>query len=265
VSTVELRALRKRYPPREPGGSPQDLWRGLDLTVEKGEFVAVEGQSGTGKSTLLHIVGGLDRAYEGEVVVLGDRLGGLSDARLAALRHARIGFIFQSFNLLAELTALENVLLPDYFGDGVPDAGRRAREGLERVGLADKASARPTALSGGERQRVAIARALILEPRVLLLDEPTSSLDVSVQAEILNLLMRLRVERGLTYLLVTHNLAVVAHMCDRLAVMNAGRVVEELTVDDLRARRPRRPYTRQLLQASLGYDREAAAQLETFD
>ena len=112
---------------------------------------------------------------------------------------------------------------------------------------------------------MAIARALILEPRVLLLDEPTSSLDVSVQAEILNLLMRLRVERGLTYLLVTHNLAVVAHMCDRLAVMNAGRVVEELTVDDLRARRPRRPYTRQLLQASLGYDREAAAQLETFD
>src|SRR5262249_38056221 len=110
VSAVELRALRKRYPPREPGAAPQDLWRGLDLTVEAGEFVAVEGQSGTGKSTLLHILGGLDCAYEGEVEVLGERLRGLSDARLSALRHARIGFIFQSFNLLAELTALENVL-----------------------------------------------------------------------------------------------------------------------------------------------------------
>ena len=91
MSAIELRALRKRYPPREPGGAPQDLWRGLELTVGEGEFVAIEGQSGTGKSTLLHVVGGLDRAYEGEVLVLGERLRGLSDARLAALRHARIG------------------------------------------------------------------------------------------------------------------------------------------------------------------------------
>jgi peptide/nickel transport system ATP-binding protein len=112
---------------------------------------------------------------------------------------------------------------------------------------------------------VAIARALILGPRILLLDEPTSALDVSVQAEILNLLARLRRERGLTYILVSHNLAVVAHLCERLLVMNSGRTVEELTVDQLRAAAPSEPYTRQLLQASLGYDRQAAAQLMTFD
>ena len=142
MTAVDVRGLRKRYPPREPGGAPQDLWSGLELTVEEGEFVAVEGQSGTGKSTLLHILGGLDRQYEGEVHVLGAYLRSLSDARLAALRHARIGFVFQSFNLLPELTALENVLLPDFFGDGIPDAERRARAALERVGLNGKAKAR---------------------------------------------------------------------------------------------------------------------------
>src|SRR4029079_10446252 len=123
----------------------------------------------------------------------------------------------------------------------------------------------PPQLSGGQRQGVSIARALILEPRVLLLDEPTSALDVSVQAEILNLPARLRREAGLTYVLVSHNLAVVAHLCERLLVMNAGRAVEELTRDQLRAATPSEPYTRQLLQASLGYHRQPAAQLTTFD
>ena len=113
--------------------------------------------------------------------------------------------------------------------------------------------------------RVAIARALILEPEILLLDEPTSALDVSVQAEILNLLQRLKQERGLTFVLVSHDLAVIAHMCDRLAVMNAGRIVEELTVAQLRASEPAEAYTRQLLKASLGYDRAAAAGMESFD
>jgi putative ABC transport system ATP-binding protein len=220
VSAIELRALRKRYPPRDTGGAPQDLWQGLDLTVDQGEFVAIEGQSGSGKSTLLHVVGGLDRDYQGEVLVLGERLRALSDSRLAALRHARIGFIFQSFNLLAELTALENVLLPDYFGDGVPEAARRARESLDRVGLADKASARPTALSGGERQRVAIARALLSRPLLLLADEPTGNLDARTGEGIIGLFRELHRE-GMTLLVVTHEVRV-SRAASRVLVLREG-------------------------------------------
>ncbi|TMB25592.1 MAG: ABC transporter ATP-binding protein, partial [Deltaproteobacteria bacterium] len=176
-NVIELRGLQKSYPPREPGGARTELFRALDLEVGRGEFVAVEGQSGTGKSSLLHILGGLDREYAGEVKILGRDLRGLDDPELSALRHAQIGFVFQSFNLLSSLSALENVLLPDFFGDGVPDAHARASEALATVGLSDKASARPTALSGGERQRVAIARALVAKPPLLLADEPTGNLD----------------------------------------------------------------------------------------
>src|SRR2546430_17541423 len=171
------RGVNKRYPPWEPGLPGQELLRGVALTVQRGEFVAVEGQSGSGKSTLLHLLGGLDREFDGTAHVLGCDLRAVTDAELAALRHAQIGFVFQSFNLLPALTALENVLLPDFFGDGVPDAERRAREALDRVGLSDKAGARPAALSVGERQRVAISRALLVRPPLLLADEPTGNLD----------------------------------------------------------------------------------------
>jgi peptide/nickel transport system ATP-binding protein len=149
---------------------------------------------------------------------------------------------------------------------GLGGAEQRIDDVLEAVGLGRGFRFRyPHQLSGGQRQRVAVARALVLEPRLLLLDEPTSSLDVSVQAEILNLLARLRAERGLTYVLVTHNLAVVAHLCERLVVMNQGRIVEEMDVAQLSARAPREDYTRQLLRASLGYDREAARGMVAFD
>jgi peptide/nickel transport system ATP-binding protein len=141
-------------------------------------------------------------------------------------------------------------------------ADRRIERALIDVGLDSSFRYRfPHQLSGGQRQRVAIARALILEPRILLLDEPTSALDVSVQAEILNLLRRLRREHGLTAVLVSHNLAVVAHMCERLGVMQNGEMVEELTVEQLRAAAPQHPYTRELLSASAGYDRRMAAEL----
>jgi putative ABC transport system ATP-binding protein len=225
VSAIELRALRKRYPPREPGGTPQDLWRGLELTVAEGEFVAIEGQSGSGKSTLLHILGGLDRAYEGEVCILGEDLRGLSDARLAALRHARIGFVFQSFNLLPELTALENVLLPDFFGDGVPQADRRAREALERVGLSDQARARPTALSGGERQRVAIARALLARPPLLLADEPTGNLDARTGHAVIELFRELHRD-GMTLLVVTHEVRV-SRAASRVLMLRDGALAAD--------------------------------------
>ena len=149
---------------------------------------------------------------------------------------------------------------------GIGDVSDRVVRAMEAVGLGPSFRFRfPNQLSGGQRQRVEIARALMLEPQVLLLDEPTSALDVSVQAEILNLLRGLREAQGLTMILVSHNLAVVAHMCDRLAVMNHGLVVEDMDVDTLRREAPREAYTRQLLIASRGYDREAAARMVTFD
>jgi putative ABC transport system ATP-binding protein len=217
--------VKKRYPPREPGLPPQELLQGLDLEVQHGEFVAVEGQSGSGKSTLLHILGGLDRDFEGAAQVLGCDLRRLSDVELASLRHAQIGFIFQSFNLLPGLTALENVLLPDFFGDGVPDADRRAREALDRVGLAGKARSRPAALSGGERQRVAIARALLARPPLLLADEPTGNLDARTGEGVIALFRELH-EEGMTLLIVTHE-ARVSHVASRVMVLREGRLAAE--------------------------------------
>jgi peptide/nickel transport system ATP-binding protein len=149
---------------------------------------------------------------------------------------------------------------------GLGDAGARIERMLEAVGLGSGFRYRyPHQLSGGQRQRVAIARALMLEPKVLLLDEPTSSLDVSVQAEILNLLSDLRAAHGLTYLFVSHNLAVIAHMCGRLAVMNRGRIVEEVPTAVLATGALADPYSRQLLKSSTGYDREAVRELQAFD
>jgi putative ABC transport system ATP-binding protein len=219
---ASLRAVEKRYPPREPGAAPQQLFDGLDLDVERGEFVAIEGRSGSGKSTLLHILGGLDRQFKGEAQVFGKSLRGLSDNQLAALRHQQLGFVFQSFNLLPGLSALDNVLLPDAFGGGVPDAARRARDALGRVGLADKAKARPAALSGGERQRVAIARALLSRPPLLLADEPTGNLDAATGEGVIQLFRELHKE-GMTLLIVTHEVRV-SHAASRVLVLRDGKL-----------------------------------------
>jgi putative ABC transport system ATP-binding protein len=225
VSAIDLRGVAKQYPPREPGLAPQELLRGVDLEVRRGEFVAVEGQSGSGKSTLLHILGGLDREFAGDARVLGCDLRRVSDAELAALRHTQIGFVFQSFNLLPALSAMENVLLPDFFGDGLPDAGRRALEALDRVGLSDKARARPAALSGGERQRVAIARALVARPPLLLADEPTGNLDARTGEGVIDLFRQLHRE-GMTLLIVTHE-ARVSHAATRVLVLRDGSLHTE--------------------------------------
>ena len=232
---LELCALTKQYPPR-PGeergaGAGRPLLAGASLEVPRGEFVAIEGQSGSGKSTLLHLAGGLDRAYAGTVKLLGEDLAQLSDVQLSTLRNQRLGFIFQAFNLLPQLSARENVLLPAAFG-GKPgqELTARALEVLGLVGLGGKLSARPAQLSGGERQRVAIARALLLKPTLLLCDEPTGNLDARTGAGIIELFTALH-RAGTTLLIVTHEVRV-SRAATRVLLLREGRL-EPQTHDPL--------------------------------
>ncbi len=203
---IALRGVRKAF---RDGDVAQVVLDGVDLDARPGELVAVVGPSGSGKSTLLYVAGGLDADFEGEAVVAGRSLRALSRRERAAFRNAEVGFVFQAFNLLPALSALENVLLPGLFARGsqvAPSIGElraRARAARERVGLADKAAKRPAQLSGGERQRVAIARALFARPRVLLADEPTGNLDAASGAAVIALFQRMAQE-GLTVLVVTH-------------------------------------------------------------
>lgn len=205
ASLVSVRDVKKVV---ADGGRPFTILGGVSLEVATGERVALLGPSGSGKSTLLNVIGGLDPDYTGEVTVAGTSLGGLDDAALSAFRNRTLGFVFQSYNLLAQLTALENVLLPARFGGGGPDPAR-ARDVLARVGLGDKTHRLPTTLSGGERQRVAIARALYFRPRLVLCDEPTGNLDRETGAEVLRLFDELTAQ-GVTLLIATHDDAIAA-------------------------------------------------------
>ncbi len=201
---IRLRGVTKSF--RDPGREVPVL-RGVDLDVAPGELVAIVGPSGSGKSTLLYVAGALDRDFGGEATVAGVPLAGLSPRERAALRSASIGFVFQSFNLLNGLTALENVLLPGLLrrdgGGGLAALRARAAEALDEVGLADKARQPPARLSGGERQRVAIARALFARPKVLLADEPTGNLD-AVTGEAVIAQFAALARAGLAVLVVTH-------------------------------------------------------------
>ncbi len=237
--------------------------RGVSFDVAEGESFGLVGESGSGKSTVLRVLAGLNPDWTGTAVVAGSAV----TQHLSKAYRRTVQMVFQDpYGSLHPRHTVDRVLSEPLEIHGVGDGERRIERVLTDVGLGPQFRFRyPHQLSGGQRQRVAIARALILEPKVLLLDEPTSALDVSVQAEILNLLKRLRRDRGLTYVLVSHNLAVVGYMCDRLAVMNRGLVVEEMTVDELRAEAPKEAYTRQLLTASRGYDRAAADRMVTYD
>jgi putative ABC transport system ATP-binding protein len=192
--------------------------RGINLNIGKGQFVALVGPSGSGKSTLLNLVGGLDRPTSGELWVDGVELSSSKENALTEHRRQRVGFVFQGFNLLPRLTALENVALPLMF-TGVHDQERqeRAHNLLSQVGLQDRLEHRPTQMSGGEQQRVAIARALVNQPSIVLADEPTGNIDSATGKEIMSLLRRLNQERDVTLLLVTH---------DADAAAYAGRVVQ---------------------------------------
>jgi ABC-type lipoprotein export system ATPase subunit len=223
ASVLRARGLRKEY------GKGEGLVRavdGVDLDIDAGETVAVMGPSGCGKSTLLHLLGGLDRPSGGEVSLNGRRIDDLGEKALARMRRTAVGFVFQAFHLMEELTAVENVELPALLAGRSPRAARRrAEELLEQVGLTDRARFLPPALSGGQRQRVAIARALSNEPLVVLADEPTGNLDSAATLDVLQLFERLH-EFGQTLVVVTHD-ARIAATADRMISMRDGVFVDE--------------------------------------
>ncbi|MEJ6007285.1 ABC transporter ATP-binding protein [Paucibacter sp. AS339] len=235
---------------------------GLSLRLEPGESLGLVGESGSGKSTILRAICGLVPRAAGTVRLLASEgaLGTLPEAGSREFRR-RVQMVFQDpYGSLHPRQTVDSMLAEPLAIHKLGDAERRIEAVLDAVGLGQGFRFRyPHQLSGGQRQRVAIARALILEPQVLLLDEPTSALDASVQAEVLNLLEALRRERGLSFLMVSHDLAVVTHLCERLVVMQAGREVETLSASDLVAQRLQADYTRQLMRASAGFVREAAA------
>jgi peptide/nickel transport system ATP-binding protein len=230
--------------------------RDVSFRVNVGESYGIVGESGSGKSTVLRALAGLNRAWSGDVSILGTPQAGSRDKAF----FRAVQMVFQDpYGSLHPKKTVDAALAEPLAIHGIDDAQAKIATALSDVGLPASFRYRyPHQLSGGQRQRVAIARALVLEPQVLLLDEPTSALDVSIQAEVLNLLQALRHRRKLTFILVSHDLAVVSHMCERLMVMQGGVGVEEMTAATLSARAPETEYARQLLIASRGFRRTPA-------
>ncbi len=227
---VETRDLRKEY---KLGGETVHAVDGVSLTIRRGEFVAVMGASGSGKSTFMNLVGALDLPTGGEMLFDGQALANLSSDELAAIRNRKIGFVFQQFNLLARTSALDNAATPLIYA-GVPLAKRRERAAakLAAMGLGDRMDHTPAKLSGGQQQRVAIARALVTEPLMLLADEPTGALDTATSEEIMRLFTELN-EGGITVVLVTHE-PDIAQFAKRRILFRDGKVVEDRPVTDRR-------------------------------
>ena len=226
---IRARGVHKSF---RTGKTELQVLRGVELEVARGEFVALMGRSGSGKSTLLGILGGLDTNYRGTVEVDGQALHSMSDARLSGYRNAAIGFVFQAFHLLDHLSCRDNVALPALFvrGPAPADAATRARaeELLARVGIAEKADARPSTLSGGQKQRLAIARALFHRPALLIGDEPTGNLDSATANEVLALFTRLCRDDGVTVVLVTHD-PLISAAADRVIEIRDGVVAPRET------------------------------------
>lgn len=218
---IKLQDITKVYP---MGQRELKVLRGISLTIENGELVAIMGPSGSGKSTLLNLIGCLDIPTSGSYYLEGREVSRLSSGELAWIRGQKVGFIFQTFNLLPRLSALANVELGMRYAGGVDR--HRAMEALDRVGLSERANHRPTELSGGEQQRVAIARALVKNPPILLADEPTGNLDSRSGEEIISILTALHSEQGVTLIIITHD-ANIAHHCQRIIHLKDGEIVSE--------------------------------------
>jgi ABC-type lipoprotein export system ATPase subunit len=223
-SLLSIKAIAKSY---AMGKRTLEVLRGVNLEIARGEFLALRGASGAGKSTLLHLIGGLDTPSSGEILFNGQDIARFSERELTHLRNRRVGFIFQAYYLLPELTALENVCLPARMARApVNTVEKRGRELLEMVGLKDRIEHKPYELSGGEQQRVALARALIAEPELLLADEPTGNLDSRTGMEIIELLKGLCVKRQTTLVIATHD-AKVATCAQRVIELVDGRIAGE--------------------------------------
>jgi len=230
---IRIEGITKVY---QMGEMEVHALRGASLQVRPGEILAIMGPSGSGKSTLMNVIGCLDQPTDGTYWLDGEEVGRLDDDRLAEIRNGRIGFVFQTFNLLARTTALENVALPLIYA-GVPrlERLRMAREALEAVGLGNRLDHSPTELSGGQQQRVAVARALVNEPSLILADEPTGNLDSRSGQDVMAILQKLNRERDMTVILVTHDLNIARHT-SRILHLHDGRVTrEELVAEPLAA------------------------------
>jgi putative ABC transport system ATP-binding protein len=221
---IRLEGITKVYP---MGKRELTVLKGITLNIEKGELVAVMGASGSGKTTLLNLIGCLDKPTSGSYYFEDMEVNRLSSSELARIRGQKVGFIFQTFNLLSRLTALSNVELGMTYAGGVDR--QRALEALAKVGLSDRVNHRPVELSGGEQQRVAIARALVKNPSVFLADEPTGQLDSRSGQEIVSILTSLHAEQGITVLMVTHDMNI-AHNCQRIIHLKDGEIVGEESV-----------------------------------
>ena len=219
---IEVRGLKKSI---RNGTRTVEILRGIDLTIPKGQFAAIMGASGSGKSTLLGLLAGLDSPTEGDVILDGVSIGHMEENRLAEVRGKRIGYVFQSFQLIPTLTALENVMLPHEL-NAKGDPRKKAEALLETVGLADRMHHYPVQLSGGEQQRVALARAFVLEPPIVLADEPTGNLDSKNGQHVLQLLTARQRESGTTLVMVTHD-PQIAERADRRIVLKDGAVVAD--------------------------------------
>ena len=227
---VEVKHLSKTFTTKE---GQVDALRDINLSIEKGDIYGIIGMSGAGKSTLVRCLNFLEVPTSGQVIVEGQDLGGLTDKELRALRSS-IGMIFQSFNLLMQKSVIDNVCFPlQIQGIKKKDAVGKARELLKTVGLEDKEKAYPAQLSGGQRQRVAIARALACDPKILLCDEATSALDPQTTASILDLLKKINAETGITIIIITHQMSVVREICNNVAIIEKGSLVENGLVEEI--------------------------------